>query len=357
RREPGEGPGESRRMNETELERLIIRLVGDGSSYASMLKEAQTGSTATAQHIAEATKQIEGMSGSIQGFVGSAVSGLAALGASKFLSDAGEIWDKREKSIIQMSSTLRSNGREVDALSQQYLEFAQSISSQTNASTGDTMALLRQAETFGLTGRQAQEATRRAIAFGAVNDGNAEQYLRFTVAMSQGNTEMMKHMARMIPQLRGITDEQELMAKANQLVNTGWSTAIELGSTNNAELERAGRAWKGLLGDIGQVIDEAAAPLATIFKDLVSWLREMPKEGKLLIAVVVGLVAAMAALPPLILLAGTIFNTMFGGVGLLIGAIVAGGVAIAYWVNQLGGVSEAWKALVETAKPYISVLK
>ena len=65
---------------EVELERMVVRLLGDGSDYKKMLDQAQQSSQQAAQQVEAASKRIEGMSNGLQGFASAATSALAAMG-------------------------------------------------------------------------------------------------------------------------------------------------------------------------------------------------------------------------------------------------------------------------------------
>jgi hypothetical protein len=85
---------------ETELERLLIRLMGDSSQYQRMLVEAQGATSQAMQHMQEASSSIQGLTGSLEGWgqttlgiigqLGIAMSGLSLAKHAVALANAAE---------------------------------------------------------------------------------------------------------------------------------------------------------------------------------------------------------------------------------------------------------------------------
>jgi len=91
-------------MGETELESMVVRLLGDGSSYTQMMQQAQTGAMQTAQQVQQSAQQIESITTSITGFAGAAATALAFFGIKQFVSDAGNAYRESELSITKLSA-------------------------------------------------------------------------------------------------------------------------------------------------------------------------------------------------------------------------------------------------------------
>ena len=67
---------------ETEIERMVVRLVGDGSSYMKMLNSAQSATRKATQSVVRMGKRIESVGNSLNSFAGSAKTAGATLTAS-----------------------------------------------------------------------------------------------------------------------------------------------------------------------------------------------------------------------------------------------------------------------------------
>jgi hypothetical protein len=65
---------------ETELERLLVRLMGDSSQYQRMLIEAQSATTETMQHMQTTSAGIQSMTSSMEGWGQSALGIVSQLG-------------------------------------------------------------------------------------------------------------------------------------------------------------------------------------------------------------------------------------------------------------------------------------
>ena len=84
-------------MNETELENLVVRLTGDGTSYEKMLTEAAEHTHHAAEEVHHATESIEHMEGGLREWAATALEGLEALGTAEFLKSAFEEFSELEK--------------------------------------------------------------------------------------------------------------------------------------------------------------------------------------------------------------------------------------------------------------------
>src|SRR5207253_2095790 len=106
-----------------------------------------------------------------------------------------------------------------------YKEFAEEMRNHSAMSERETLALLKKAESFSLSGEAAKRASHDAVALAAVNGGAAESMIRITAAVEQGNIKLAMHMSRLVPQLRGIHSEAEFVDKYNKLIAVGFETS------------------------------------------------------------------------------------------------------------------------------------
>jgi hypothetical protein len=231
----------------TELQQLVVKLVGDGSSFMNMCKEAE-------EQTEQTESKIESLGVAAAGFLG-------ALGIQDFLAEAKEEWAGAETAAFRLTAALKANGGEVEALAEDYLSFATSIQAITTASDESVAGLAKTALSYGLVGESVKTAAKDAMALGAATDVAAESALRLTAAMEAGDTERAQAMARMIPQLRGIKDETEFVAKYQKLLLAGnIALADELETFAGQEANFANQ-WSDTLEGIGEAYTQVANPM------------------------------------------------------------------------------------------------
>src|SRR3990167_6231627 len=294
-------------MNETELERLVVRLTGDGSEYAKMLQQAQVSTNAAAAQVQQAASRIEGFSSRMGTFATGAVAALSSLGAGGWLRQALGERQTAGDTAARLEAAISSNGRAFGPLVVEFRAFASEIRNVTTVGDDATLAVLAQAESFNISGVAAVRATRAATAFSAINGGAAENYLRLTAAMEQGDIEQAKQIARMVPPLRGITNQAEFLARAQQLVASGMEAAQAKARTFSGQIAQLKNAYGDLLEEIGQAVAEVISPFIAGLKSVVKWFSEMSAGTKQAIAVAAMLVVAIGGITAAITVAGVVF--------------------------------------------------
>lgn len=331
--------------SEQEIERLVVRLLGDGSSYQKMLVDAQSQTKAAAAQVESASRRIEGFSSKLTGFASVAVGALAALGGKAWLGSALKNFQDAELTALKLGAALEANGRDVAAVTKDYTKFAESMEKLTTAEDDAVLAMLQTAESMGITGEAAKRAVKNSIALAAAKGGEAASYVRLTTALEQGNSEML---GRMLPALRGITDDGLRAAKAQELLGKMFGTATAEASSSAGAMKMLSRDYGNLLEDLGAVVAEVIKPVVQGLREAVAWFRALSPEIKTATTLIVGATVAAAALAATAIAGAAIFNMMTGGVLIMVGAVVTAGAALAVWVNRLGGVGKAWE-VVKTA--------
>lgn len=389
-----------------ELETLTVRLAGDDSEYSEMLEtaissidslaaaiddlagtaedrttEALEGvgkgsedaaedmenlgdeSEDVASRLEQAANRIEQFTSNVEGFASAAAQGLAAIGLGSGVKDMFDSFSEAEDVGIRLRAGLRANGREVETLMERYEAFAARIQETTRHDDEFALSLLQQAESFNLTGDAAERASEDAIALAAINGSNAQSMIRLTAAMAQGDTQRAMQFARMIPQLRGVKNESEFLAKYNSLITAGLTTASEQANTAAGKIARLNNEIGNLAEAFGGIVAEAILPFIDHIKNIVKWFQELdPAIQKVLVGVIAltsGVLALNAALPILRALAAP-FLRMLSPIGLAIAAITALATLI---INEMGGLDVVWEriktgfnAFLEWAKPIWNAL-
>lgn len=324
-------------MNETELERLVVRLTGDGEEYMRMLKQAQDQTRETAQIVEEQGKRIEGFSSNLRGFASSALSALAGLGIRNFLSESLAAWNEQEKAEKRLRAMYQVNERETEAAITRAKQFAEEMQNLTATADENTLAMLQQAEAMGVTGANAERAIRNVIAAQAAG---IHIGVRQAALLEQG---VLGRLGRQLGDL-GQGSEQEKIAKAQEKLKKMFALA-EL--DGKSAFKQLGVAWSELMEDFGKTFKQLMSPIVEMKTSIINWFRSLSDGTKQFIVVLGGVVLAVLSISAAITTAGIIFNTMFGGVGLIIGAIVTAGAATAYWLSTFESIKKAWETIKE----------
>lgn len=259
-------------MNETELERLVVRLVGDMSQFVQTMKDAQ----------AHTEKSSKGMQSALEA-VGTA---MAALEVKHFLESSLHAWEEQEEAIIRTEAILRANGREVDDLSKDYQKFSSQMQEVTTQADEVTLALLGQAESYGVTRKAAKEAVQDAMAIATINKTSAESIIALTAAVKQGDMERAMKLSRRVLQLRGVKDEEEFMDRYKKLVEAGTEAEHKLAETGGGRMKQFHNDLGDLKEQIGELTARIVGPLAQAGSALAKWAQGLPEWLK---AGVVGL--------------------------------------------------------------------
>lgn len=329
-------------MNETELEKLVVRLVGDGSSYQTMLKDAAANSEKAAAQVEAAGKRIEGITNSIKGFGAAAVATFAAYAGYSALKGMFESFSEREKGMIVFSSILKAQGRDVDSTLASYKEFAKGVAGVTTASAGSVMQLLKVAETMNLTGDAAKRAAENAMSLATAGEVDAETAIRITAALEQGDIKRAMMFSRQIRALRGIRDETEFVTRAQNLMNAGFEAERIYAGTAAGKIEQMGHIISSLKKDIGGVVAEAILPF-------VKWMREIVDSFKTPTSSIrvfwdsikTGVTEAFSAAKAVVMAFWDVVKVVFNAVSDFVGTA---------WRGISGGAGIAWHEVIDFVK-------
>ncbi len=254
---------------ETEIERMVVRLVGDASQYVKTLEQAQ-----------EKTES----------FGRAVLSVLGAIGAKNWIEKGLHNFEEAELIGLKLTAALEANGRQVDQTREEYRKFAAEMERTTTAEDDAVLGMLQVAESLGITGKAAERAVKNSIALAAAKGGEAQAYIRLTAALEQGNSEML---GRMLPALRGIEDDSERAAKAQEMLAKMFGTARAEAESHSGKLKILHRDYGNLLEDFGELAAEVAGPVVKALTDLTALFKSMPTWLK---AVVVALAALTAGI-------------------------------------------------------------
>lgn len=204
-------------------------------------------------------------------------------------------FDQADNASRKLDAALESNGRAVESVGAEYRKFAAEIQKKTKTQDDDVVSLLQQAESLGVTGEAAKRAAQNAIALGAAKGMAAESALRMTVALESGNAALLQ---RHLPALKAIKDPTEKAAKAQELLGKMFSVAEAEAKTFSGQMTQLKNETGDFLEDIGKVISGGLTPYIASVRELVSWLQSLSPEMKTSLVI---LGATAAAIGPLLL--------------------------------------------------------
>lgn len=330
-------------MNPQEMDALVARLGGDATGFNKMLDEAEKSVDRTAKKVEESGGRIEKFGSSLKNVASGVVGAFATFEGAVGLKGAIDAFAEAESAQIKLTAAIQAGGHDVAATTAEYKQFTEMMKETTVASAGMVTGMLQQAESMGVSGAAAERAVKNAQALASAQGGTADSYIRMTAALEHGKVGRLSMLLGLEEGIEGT----EALTAAQERLNKMWGTAVAEGSSTAGMLVKMGNVFTGLKKDIGEIAAEAIGPLFDIFKEMRGFFKGLSKETKTAIVVIAGVSLAFGALATAIAIAGTIFNTYFGGIGLLFGVIAT---AITGVVVGLGGVGNTFKWIKEKAE-------
>jgi hypothetical protein len=287
---------------------------------------------------------------------------IAAFGAGAVLA-----FQQQEDAERKLSAALQATGKDVDSNMQRFKSFASELQKLTIVGDESSLALLQVATSQGLNADQAERATKNAIALSAAFGVNQDAAIKMTGALEQGNVSMLK---RTIPALKGIKDDAEAAAKAQEILNDAFKIAEAEAQTSRGQIIQLKNAFGDFMEEIGGVIASGLTPFIAKLKSVTEFLQNLSPEFKKNI-VVVGL--AVAAIGPLVFIFGKIMALgpilisvikgigsalifMTSPIGLTIAAIAAIVAAIVILYNKFEGVRKVVNGVIDVFVEFIKIM-
>lgn len=272
-------------MGETELARMVVRLTGESVGYQRMLAEAQQTTVSTMQRI-EAAVQATGVVAAIAMVVQKLEQYKQRV--VNFFKEGFAAFSEAEEVMINLRAMLSANERDVDRLAERYQNFANKQIALLAVSDEQILTNLRMAESFGLTADRAEQAVLRATGLAKVAGSSTDSMMRLVAAMEKGDTKRAMMFARMVPQLRGIKDESEFIAKYNKLWAAGLEAVEKSAQTSAGRIKVLKEEWGNFMEEVGGVIAPMVLPfveaarvgvekLQEYMKPIFEWIKEQWK--------------------------------------------------------------------------------
>lgn len=272
---------------ETELERIVVRLIGDGSSFSKMMTNAVGVTQKATTQMITALNRVEGFANTLLGAFGS-------LGVASSLKGAFEQFAKMERGQIRLNSIIETNGGNVQELTTRYKAVAEAISAVTLNTKGEVLALFQQAEAQQFSGDAAENVVRNSIALAGATGQSAESMVRVAAMMQRGHPEFAKR----ILGLRGVADGAALVDAINKRMTGGMALAQAEFNSASGKMERLGRSMKSVGTEIGGLIAGALLPVVSVIQNLTEEFKKLDPTIKNMTYKIVGMVLAWMSLGP-----------------------------------------------------------
>jgi hypothetical protein len=283
-------------MNEEELAKLVVRLVGDPSKLIDALKQTQQATTATATHVQAEAKKMEGAFHGVHHVAETTLRLFETLGVVAGFKEALEKFEEFERANIRLEAVLNANDRNVTETMEEYNRFARVTADTTTASKGQVKALLELAETYGLTGKAAEQAASEAMGVAAVTGKDAETLMRVSQAMAKGgDLQSIQHFLRFIPQLRDARNEAELLEKWERLVAAGGDVMAKQLDTASGQLDKAKQRMGAFGKEVGGAVATGIQPLTKALGEAAEWFSHLDPATRQSVSSFVALLAATVA--------------------------------------------------------------
>lgn len=278
-------------MTETEVERLVVRLVGDSTSYVKMLTDAQKKTDDAVKKVEQAAGRIEKFQKNLEGFAATTKSVLGAIGITATLKGMYEQFDKADDTITELTAIIQANGREVTKVLPLYQQFAKEMAAVTEHSKGEIIEMAKQTESLGLSGERAQKAIKNAITLGAIKGTDPSSFLRQTVNFEK--TGNAAGIARVLGLIGEMEEDTTKAAEAAKLLERNWALVTTKGEDGGARINRALNEMKSLGKDAGEVISRNFEPLIVHLESVAREFKEIDPAVRKTIATLVVLTATI----------------------------------------------------------------
>lgn len=303
--------------NQTELESMLIRLIGDGSSYQKMMTDAAKQSQDAASKIEQAGKQIESIANQMKGFAASAVGALTTLGLAASLKGAFDSFSDFERSQIRIKNAIEASGQAVGPTLAHYKALTDEIMKATTASKGEVTGLIEKAQNMGKTGQALDNIVKNSLAFAAATGHGAESGFHLAQALEMGNAHMLKHALG----LRFAKNDSEVLRIATQRLSAGYKDLAEINDTASGRLEKLGRTLKGLTIEFGGLVARGLQPIIDKVEEVVHWFDQLDPRVKEMAKVITLLTLAAVSLGPVWTALGPIFSLVLGPLKLIMSLV------------------------------------
>ena len=232
---------------------LVYKITGDSTELDTSLKKSQSSTEKFTKFIKSAL-----------GIGGAIIAVKALIGIGK---DLIKSYGEQEQASNRLAAAIRATGGDVDSLMAQYTSFASEMQAVTTVGDEQTLGLLQQAQSFGITRDKMLEATQGAIGLSKAFGVDMNTALRGIALAYQGNYAQL---SRYIPALRTASTEAEKQAILQKTMADGFSLARAEAETSTGQLLQLENAIGDLKEEGGRMLLDFLTPSIRALKDYVT---------------------------------------------------------------------------------------
>lgn len=369
----------------TELESLLVRLVGDGSSYQAMLNQAQVSTKQAAQQVEAAAGRIQGLGNSLQGFGQNALGVLGQLGVAMsiggIVTQAVKMAAETERMEVSFGVML-GNMKDGASMVKELQVLAANTPFELPTLLSSTKMLLQ----FGVvaedimptlkmlgdvSGGDAAKMSSLSYAFGQITSTGrlmGQDLLQLINAGFNPLQEISKKTGRSMAELKA---DMEKGAISAEMVKTAFKDATSEGGRFFGFMEKSSQDVMGLFStmkdDIGGALrelgfelieslnlKEAIKAVSIFAKQVTEFFKGLPPDVKKFLGLLIGITGAVAAASAAYLLFSPLvtatYATAAAGVTKFIGLLtVQTAASTATWAAYAAGAALAVAAALGVA--------
>lgn len=271
--------------SQQELENLVVRLIGDGSSYQAMMKQASTSTQQIAQQASRATRQVQGVGFRLDQFGQTVFSAMSMMGVSfssmSFLQSAVNMAAEAEQMEISFGTMLGGieQGKQMVADLQRFaaatpfdmgtIQRATQILLQFGAGGDEVVSTLRMiGDVTG--GTDPQKVMSMALAFGQMSSTGrlmGQDLLQMINAGFNPLEEMTRTTGKSMGELKAMMEKGQISL---QMVKDAFKSATSDGGKFSGMMDKQSRSLTGL---ISTMQDDFAGVMRIIGKEIIERLR------------------------------------------------------------------------------------
>lgn len=285
-----------------------------------------------------------------------AVAGIGVLTA--FIKKSVDAFAEEEKAVTLLKASLKSTGQEVDKNAKSMLDFATEIQKTTTVADDQAISMMQMAISMGLNASQAKNATMAAIGLSKAFGVDMNGAMKAASAAQLGNYDLLK---RMVPELRGITDQSVLAARAQEILGSAFQVAQAETKTFSGAMAQLKNAFGDAQEKVGSVFAPVIMKVAQILNGLVGWFNDLnPAMQKNVVIIGTITVAAVALIPVLGVLATAVAAISWPVLAVVaaVAALAAGFFILQNEIKSVGGITNFIKnSFLSLVQVYVAGIK
>lgn len=189
---------------------------------------------------------------------------------TRFFKKAVEAAGVQEQAERKLQEALQQTGQYTDANFEKLKQYASEIQRVSTVGDETVLTLMQLGTSMGVQVDQLDDASKKAIGLSKAYGVDLKSAMKMVALARQGEYTMLQ---RYIPQIRGVTDETEKAAIANQAMADGWKVAQSEVQTFPGKVEQLKNSFGDMLETVGdgitknQSFNESLTSMQELFAD------------------------------------------------------------------------------------------